>query len=410
MAYVGSTRGSVAAPGRPTSSKGVREWPFIEAEVLRPTSGSEGARWRQHVEKEAPEAAEAALAAGQQGRGGAFYGRLVSAHADPLAAVQRGEASCVVVRSVFTSAQRANIVRRFSRYIGDPASRGWQTASRHDVGATMDVFKSEGSANYWRTLPRINAMFDAMFEGAARNDTDDDVDGLGVFRHVLDLLARRSGKSVGVPTRRVQARNGTTTATIPGPPAIFHTHKGPGSGFATHLDGFHQQHYEDFGPDGSPLPRNAGGQTLKRHRRTAASAAESASAGWPAVMSARYGPHDVLSAVLVLEQDARMGPPGLLYNLSLTELLGPDGKPVSPNVRGNSGWININFATHPIHSHIKANAVSHASPMLHPGDMYVFSASRVHETFDVVGSRRAVMATFLAWNSFEEGGKILLFQ
>ena len=26
------------------------------------------------------------------------------------------------------------------------------------------------------------------------------------------------------------------------------------------------------------------------------------------------------------------------------------------------------------------------------------------------GSRRAVMATFLAWNSFEEGGKILLFQ
>ena len=128
------------------------------------------------------------------------------------------------------------------------------------------------------------------------------------------------------------------------------------------------------------------------------------------MQSERYGPHDVFSAVLVVDQDPAMGPPALLYNVSLDEMLGADGRPVSPDVRGNSGWININFEPDRIRRFVRNTGAAIGSPMLRAGDLYVFSSSRVHETFSVRGRARVTLATFASWNSFEEGGEVQLWQ
>ena len=50
-------------------------------------------------------------------------------------------------------------------------------------------------------------------------------------------------------------------------------------------------------------------------------------------------------------------------------------------------------------------------PLLSPGDLYVFSSSRVHETFDARGRDRVTLASFLSWNSWErDRGELLLWQ
>ena len=43
------------------------------------------------------------------------------------------------------------------------------------------------------------------------------------------------------------------------------------------------------------------------------------------------------------------------------------------------------------------------TPSLKQGDMYIFSASRVHELFSVIGSKqRIVMACFAAWHDNDD--------
>lgn len=91
-------------------------------------------------------------------------------------------------------------------------------------------------------------------------------------------------------------------------------------------------------------------------------------------------------------------------------MLGADGKPVSPDVKGNSGWININFDAPKIRKFVRDTRAATASPLLRAGDLYVFSSSRVHETFAVKGRARVTLASFASWNSFEKGGEVQLWQ
>lgn len=91
-------------------------------------------------------------------------------------------------------------------------------------------------------------------------------------------------------------------------------------------------------------------------------------------------------------------------------MLDSQGHP-RPNVTGRSGWFNVNFRTVPIRQFARSVGAATARPVLRAGDLYVFSSSRLHETFDVLGKQpRSTRASFLAYNSFEEGGQELLYQ
>ena len=102
-------------------------------------------------------------------------------------------------------------------------------------------------------------------------------------------------------------------------------------------------------------------------------------------------------------------PPARLYNASLAQLLGADGRPL-PGVNGESGWFNVNFDDS-IHKFLARKSFATHQPDLRSGDLYVFSSSRVHETFNVFGKKRVTLATFMAWPSWEAtGGEVLLYQ
>ena len=167
--------------------------------------------------------------------------RVVVDHPEPLAALQRGEISCVVVRNVLTSSQRENVLRRLRAFTGRANAipgAGFQSPSRTDVGATVHRFVNDPAK--WREVaPRINQMFVEMFAGSSHNDTADDVDGIKVFHHVLNSLARRSGKTVVVPANIAPNLPGPAA---PATPAIFRSLVGPNSNFPPHLDGFHRTH------------------------------------------------------------------------------------------------------------------------------------------------------------------------
>ena len=67
--------------------------------------------------------------------------------------------------------------------------------------------------------------------------------------------------------------------------------------------------------------------------------------------------------------------------------------------------------TDSIHKFLARKSFATHQPDLRSGDLYVFSSSRVHETFNVFGKKRVTLATFMAWPSWEAtGGEVLLYQ
>lgn len=207
-------------------------------------------------------------------------GEVAVRHPDPLGALQRGEVSSVLVRGVLQPEQSANLLRRLlatqrEQQRNTAGKRktmkgGYVTSVRQDVGATLDALRSP--ASYAAIAPAINRLFDDMFRGASRNGTTDDVHGIELFEHVLQRLARRSGKTVHTPQWMAAA------APVKGVPAIFRTLKGRAA-FPPHIDGFHQRVFE---------PHE--GRNDLSHRPYV-------------VQDVRYGPHDCMSAVLVIAGD-----------------------------------------------------------------------------------------------------------
>ena len=79
-------------------------------------------------------------------------------------------------------------------------------------------------------------------------------------------------------------------------------------------------------------------------------------------------------------------------------------------LNGESHWFNVNFDDS-IHKFLARKSFATHQPDLRSGDLYVFSSSRVHETFNVFGKKRVTLATFMAWPSWEAtGGEVLLYQ
>ena len=302
-------------------------------------------------------------------------------HPEPMAAVVRGEASCVIVRSVMRpnecDAALARLVERglmtrdgrAGRAAYDfPFRRG---AAAVETGITMQELRDPTA--WEKHAERVNALFDGLFDGLS-------ADPLRRLAKVLDQLAKGSGKRVRPPRNMSGAARGT--------PGVFRSSlPGAGSVFRPHVDGFSQGVYEHSWP-----------RKMKRPF---------------AAMSRRYGTHAVMSAILVLQEpDTQLGGQhgsGTLYNASVDDLTTPNGRAARTGAEGKSYGFGVKFPPERIFPFLDSHRVARHNPVVRTGDLYLFSASRVHEVFNVFGSKARVVAnSFLAWD--DKADEVCMYQ
>jgi hypothetical protein len=132
-----------------------------------------------------------------------------------------------------------------------------------------------------------------------------------------------------------------------------------------------------------------------------------------APMSRRYGTHAVMSAILVLREPSMQlsgqRGSGTLYNASVDELTLPSGRAARPGAEGKSYGFGVKFAPERIFPFLDAHRVARHNPVVRAGDLYLFSASRVHEVFNVFGKNARIVAnSFLAWD--EASDEVCMYQ
>ena len=302
-------------------------------------------------------------------------------HPEPMKAIVDGEISCVIVRNVLTATDCERILYRLRDKEllkgGLPGKEAMKYAwARRNTQTDIGVSLHGPSIETWKaTAAAQNELFKSLF-------IDLPINPLIKFRRVLDRLARGSGKRMSVPEDMLDGQRGTDAI-------IRSHHPGPKTAYAPHFDGFQQGPYTftDF----------------SRHY-------------WVMRDAPVYNSHSTLSAILVL-QDEEEGTDGActlqsrIYNASLDELVisrTEDGSPVY-YVTGASHWIGVHFNNELIYNFFEKRDVKSHTPRMRRGDMYVFSASRVHETFPILGSRNRInMATFMAWSDNED--EVYMFQ
>lgn len=315
-----------------------------------------------------------------------------SVHPQPMAAVVRGEVPCVIVRNVLNRTELTAALRRMAerqllvngRQGRAARGREWHaTRQSDDIGVSI--------ANYpklWqREAPLVNALFDTLFEGL-------EADPIARLHGVLNTLAAGSGKRLVVPANM--------SVGLPGTPAIFRSHHNLGAStlFQPHFDGFNQSIFTM-----KEQPGQAGGVGVEHAAR-----------------HPKYTTHSTMSAVLVLQGSdnapypTQSSPGSMLYNASVEELLrrpaGASRETSSPqpqpHVFAGGYGIGCGFNVS-IYRFFEEQRVARYAPDLGSGDLYLFSASRVHETFNVFGRQdRITVATFLSWH--EDDSEVLVWQ
>jgi hypothetical protein len=120
-------------------------------------------------------------------------------------------------------------------------------------------------------------------------------------------------------------------------------------------------------------------------------------------MSNKYTSHSVLSAIMVLQEaEVENKYQSRLWNMSLFDLSFPD-------ISAWSHWIGVSFLPQKLYEFFEKKNTQYYTPQLKAGDLYIFSASRIHEVFDLQGVRdRVIVGTFLAWD--EDNDEVYLFQ
>ena|ERR1719426_514448 len=152
----------------------------------------------------------------------------------------------------------------------------------------------------------------------------------------------------------------------------------PGSAFSPHFDGFIHGPY-----------------TSKKMKRDFV------------VKSSSYTTQSCFSVILVLQSAAdNTNPAARVYNASLDELLDVRGRP-RPKVNGGQHEVGVHFDPE-IYEFFNETKTKSYSPHLNTGDLYLLSASRIHETFDVVGRHRITLASFMLWR--DDLDEVTLYQ
>lgn len=384
---------------------------------------------------------------------------LLAIHPEPIRAVVDGEASCIIVRNVMSPREcEAVMARLIDRGMLGEGGLGPGTAALQypfrrvehltDVGITIHGL----SAEQWReAAPRTNALFEELFKkeetvaaegagagaGAAVNSVSDvgvvDVANIEVeaeavgatstptaptptigglkdgsssgsskngtgasppafidpiqrLHFVLNTLAGGGGDSGTAEGKKRVTVPEDMTEGVSGTGAIFRSHPpGQGKKFPPHFDGFQQ----------GPI---AVGSLAAGHRPFR-------------VMHPSYSTRSVLSAILVLQtsEDENMDQDeeeigevetgdSRLFNVLLDDVLSLAEE--QDQLTAESHWIGVHFDDPGFYTFADRIRAKRYSPQLRQGDLYLFSASRVHETFELRGPRcRVVVASFLAWHN-----------
>ena len=290
---------------------------------------------------------------------------------EPLRRLAHGEISCVIVRNVLSQEQAAEVLARLAeRDLVVRGERGKQAFGRRGGGRFAEVgvtIHGSSPVSWAKQAHAQNELFAALFHELPK-------DPVKQLHAVLGNLAAGSGKRVVVPPNM-------TGHGVNGTGAIIRMHGPvPGSAFSPHFDGFIQGPYT--------------GRNLRRAREFA-------------VQSSSYTTHSCFSTVLILQSAAdTTNPATRVYNASLDELLDERGHP-RPKVNGGHHEVGVHFNPQ-IYEFFNDTKTKSYSPQLKTGDLYVFSASRIHETFDIVGRHRITVASFMLWR--DDLDEVLLYQ
>ena len=88
---------------------------------------------------------------------------------------------------------------------------------------------------------------------------------------------------------------------------------------------------------------------------------------------------------------------------------GASGRAARPGAEGRSYGFGVKFAPERIFPFLDAHKVARHNPVVRTGDLYLFSASRVHEVFNVFGKNARIVAnSFLAWD--EASDEVCMYQ
>ena len=413
------------------------ETPFV---ATRPWPHLEG-HWR----------AAGGGAAGDVTAGG---GGLHLDHPDPLAALRRGDVSCVLVRGVLSGEQRRHLMRRLSERNFLPVKGvaengggggGSLRGSVSVVGASpLDVRHSSGGSPYSHSaVTAASKRLDGLFHGASAHGAD--VNALHVLHRVLDALARRGGKTISTPRGVPPKEEGGTPKDEVAPPnsrigSLLQAAFGGGgtAGAAATAAVVEAPATPGLLRVVTPGVGTASGLRLSSLYPGAFRRSPASQTPRPySPTDAGFKPHDHLAAVLCVDaasttddDEAAHGVAawggeqyGRLYNASLDELLDHVGElqpgvvvadggrsssgPVSSAASAASGWagLGLDDVTHKFLG--KRRFASHA-PTIRPGDLLIFSSARVHETYNVFDAPRVTLEAELSYSAHNEGGGDLL--
>lgn len=287
---------------------------------------------------------------------------------EPMRQLANGETSCVIVRNVLSQEQATDILERLAErnlvVHGERGKAGFGRRSARRFAEVGVTIHGSSPLSWAKQAHAQNELFATLFNGLS-------ADPVKQLHTVLRNLAAGSGKRIAVP-------HNMTGHGVNGTGAIIRMHGPvPRSAFPPHFDGFIQ------GPYTHKLKRDF------------------------VVKSGSYTTHSCFSVVLILQSAVdNTNPATRVYNASLDELLDEQGHP-KPNVNGGHHEVGVHFDPK-IYDFLNETKTKSYSPQLDTGDLYIFSASRIHETFDVVGRHRITVASFLLWR--DDLDKVLLYQ
>ena len=119
------------------------------------------------------------------------------------------------------------------------------------------------------------------------------------------------------------------------------------------------------------------------------------------VSDSKYKTNSVCAALFIMKQSKN------LKNIDLYNCLVNDLEEYKDKLNGRSHRVGTKYANHKLLEKILSKK-SKYTPLLETGDMYIFSASRIHKLNNILGNKRIVIATFFCIDDVDK--KITLYQ
>lgn len=282
---------------------------------------------------------------------------LIGENESPIMRLLKGDNSCLIFKNFFSLDECKDVIRGLEekRLISNDYPQPYKDFFRgYEIGITLDNFNHRENPNlYWERAEEVNNLFDETFKNR-----------FNPFEKVHNLIKNVIGDKYKF--QRMKNESG-----IESPMGIFRA-LGPRAGdFPYHTDGFN---YGKILNEGCDLNRDS----------------------YPC-MSLKHNTNAIVAIVLILQNHEKSNEVSL-YNCLVNDL-----EDKIDEIGMWSHWMGTKY------NNIRnmENVLSekpYYSPLLETGDLYFFSASRIHRVENLTpnSKHRITMGNFIAFNS-EEG-------